>query len=195
MTYRMDALATTAILGLCLLAFELSLRLLRHSRDKATSHGRSTIRVIWLVLLTVIIGSYLLMHYQWPAWAEYRLDATSRTLCASLFAIGLAVRWIAIANLGVLFTVDISRHQEHRLITSGLHGLVRHPSYSGLLVMIAAYSVTFENGIAAWAVFGTACLLIAHRIHVEEKFLVELFGDHYRRYQKTTGKLLPRLWA
>ena len=74
--------------------------------------------------------------------------------------------------------------------TPALYKLVRHPLYLGFLI---AFWVTPEMSVGhlVFALTSTVYILIGTQL--EEKDLVELFGDKYRDYQKSVGMLLPNL--
>jgi len=56
------------------------------------------------------------------------------SLGATLWLFGAALRIRTYGDLGSFFRYDISIQKDHRLITTGPYSIVRHPSYSGLLL-------------------------------------------------------------
>ena len=79
-----------------------------------------------------------------------------------------------------------------KLITNGLYSIVRHPSYSGTILMNIAYLLLFRTLwlIPPVCVFSVLWYLEAK---YEEKALVEKFGESYREYIKATGMFFPKL--
>ena len=80
-----------------------------------------------------------------------------------------------------------------RLATEGVYGIVRHPQYSGLFIII------FGEGIVHWPTIVSviafpiivgAYTLLARR---EERQMLEKFGNEYREYQRRVPMLIPRL--
>jgi protein-S-isoprenylcysteine O-methyltransferase Ste14 len=76
--------------------------------------------------------------------------------------------------------------------TPTLYKLVRHPLYVGWLVIFwAAPTMTVAHFV--FAVMTTAYILIA--IQLEERDLVDVFGEQYLNYRRRTPMLVPRLGA
>lgn len=69
-----------------------------------------------------------------------------------------------------------------------LYKLVRHPMYAGFLMAFWA-TPHMTVGRLVFAVTCTLYFVIGSRL--EEKDLLELFGDPYRRYQQRIGRLIP----
>ncbi|HEY4257482.1 MAG TPA: isoprenylcysteine carboxylmethyltransferase family protein [Candidatus Udaeobacter sp.] len=51
-----------------------------------------------------------------------------------LFVTGLLLRWWAIITLGRFFTVDVTIEKDHELVERGPFRMLRHPSYTGVLL-------------------------------------------------------------
>jgi len=117
-----------------------------------------------------------------------------RTASLWLFLAGLTIRWTAIVTLGRSFSANVAIRMNQKVQKTGLFRLVRHPSYTGLLVIFAADGLHTRNwlGLAAVLVPTTAALL--YRIHVEERALREAFGAEYVEYSRVTKRLVPGIY-
>jgi protein-S-isoprenylcysteine O-methyltransferase Ste14 len=118
------------------------------------------------------------------------------TLAAGLAvgATALLIRVLAIRSLGRHYTLTPTVADEQELVTGGPYRLVRHPGYAAILLSILGFELLNGSWIAV------ACTLFmvvptALRILVEERMLLDHFGDRYRRYQaRTPHRLIPGLY-
>jgi protein-S-isoprenylcysteine O-methyltransferase Ste14 len=112
---------------------------------------------------------------------------------ALLFA-GTALRWAAIRSLWSYFTVNVSILEGQRVIKRGLYGVVRHPSYTGLLLRYLGFGLAFANWLSAALIFLPLLGATLYRIRVEEKALGEHFGEEYAAYASVTKRLVPGIY-
>ena len=105
-------------LGLFYLASEVLLTVTRRSRSRTgTKQDRSTLGVLWLVIMvSIAAGVYLTQHYPAAALAHGRALASAGV---ALFVAGLLLRWWAIVTLGRFFTVDVTIEKNHEVVERG----------------------------------------------------------------------------
>ncbi len=178
------------VLGGVWLAFELVLALRRRAdprRDKNADAG--TAWKVWLTIglsLSATIVTLGLPVPRLPAPIEVRLW----TGC-TLLALGLIIRWRAVRTLGRMFTVNVAIREGHELVEDGLYRWLRHPSYTGVFVLLVGWGIGFGNWLSlALAVVGPTIVLV-HRIKVEERALAEAFPDRYPAYAARTSRVIP----
>jgi protein-S-isoprenylcysteine O-methyltransferase Ste14 len=89
--------------------------------------------------------------------------------------------------------VRVQSEREHRVVSTGVYGFVRHPMYLGAIFMFIGASL-FMGAASALAVGAALSIVLAVRIVDEEKLLVrDLAGyDEYRR--RVRYRLFPGLW-
>jgi protein-S-isoprenylcysteine O-methyltransferase Ste14 len=108
----------------------------------------------------------------------------------AMLALGGALRLGAVFVLGRRFTGLVAIQEEHRLQTSGLYRLIRHPSYTGALLYICGYVLLFRCWLGLLLVAGTLAILVA-RMNAEEALLESEFGENYASYRSRTWRLVP----
>jgi protein-S-isoprenylcysteine O-methyltransferase Ste14 len=105
-----------------------------------------------------------------------------RRLGVVLFAAGGVLRIWPVFVLGNQFSGLMAIQPGHALVTSGVYGVVRHPSYLGLLVNSLGWALAFRSGVGVPL---TALLIppLVARIRAEERLLGSQFGDEYEVYR------------
>jgi len=151
--------------------------------------------------IPTVIG-YLLAFYgaglagrgAWQQWADmplWRLPSWLGWALTALAALGFAFTWWARVTLGALWSGDVSRKADHKVIDTGPYRLVRHPIYTGILV--ATYATTAQIG-APSTLAGIALVTLAFWIkgRLEERFLAQELGEAaYEPYRRRTPMLVP----
>jgi protein-S-isoprenylcysteine O-methyltransferase Ste14 len=86
-----------------------------------------------------------------------------------------------------------SYQPDHKLATHGLYGVVRHPSYLGMIATGVGWSLAFRagGGLVVTALIG---LVLIRRMDAEERLLGETFGAEYEAYRARTWRLVPYLY-
>jgi protein-S-isoprenylcysteine O-methyltransferase len=134
-------------LGVVYLISELLLTATRRSRSPTgTKQDRSTLLEVWLVILVgVAAGIYLAKYCPAAALPDARKFAFAGV---ALFVAGLFLRWWAIITLGRFFTVDVTIEKDHELVERGPFRMVRHPSYTGVLMAFMGFALSLGNWAA-----------------------------------------------
>jgi protein-S-isoprenylcysteine O-methyltransferase Ste14 len=149
----------------------------------------------WVLAAFGVIG--LLLAYV-PAYTDrtdvWTLDGDAiRWLGVVLFAAGGALRIWPVFVLGRRFSGLVAIQSGHTLVTSGVYGVIRHPSYLGLLVNALGWALAFRSGVGVLLTALTIPPLVA-RIRAEERLLRAQFGDAYDAYRSRTSRLLPGIY-
>jgi protein-S-isoprenylcysteine O-methyltransferase Ste14 len=126
--------------------------------------------------------------------AEIRPPLVPVVVGLVIFVGGEAMRVWSKATLGRYFTYTVMTSSDQPVITDGPYRFLRHPSYTGVLMIAIGIGLLWGNwlGLAAMTVGAVAGL--AYRIYVEEKALFEDLGDRYRTYAASHKRLIPFVW-
>jgi protein-S-isoprenylcysteine O-methyltransferase Ste14 len=149
----------------------------------------------WVIVAFALVG---LLDAYLPAYTDrkefWTIDGdTIRWLGVALFAAGGALRIWPVFVLGRRFSGLVAIQPGHTLVTSGAYGLIRHPSYLGLLVNSLGWALTFRSAVG---VLLTALIIppLLARIRAEERLLRTQFGDEYDAYCAGTARLIPGIY-
>jgi protein-S-isoprenylcysteine O-methyltransferase len=142
-----------------------------------------------LIALSMILA--LVIAFLFAASGIASLPSWSFYVGISLMIAGIVLRQWSIAVLGRYFSPTIGIQEGQAVVDRGPYRLVRHPSYTGLLIIYIGLGFVIQS-------WGTVLVLIAYfaaafgyRIHVEEAVLTSKLGDEYVAYAKRTKRLIP----
>ena len=150
-----------------------------------------------LVLIWVTIAASLVAAAAFNTHSAARIHVSAQLMFAVsivLLVTGVAIRWTAIFTLGRWFTSNVAIGEGQRLIQAGLYRHIRHPAYTGTLVAFAAIGVALRNWLSIIIIIVPITAAFLYRIRIEEAALVDVFGQDYLRYCKSTRCLLPGLY-
>jgi protein-S-isoprenylcysteine O-methyltransferase Ste14 len=164
----------------------------RTRRGGGEVSDRGSLAVLWVVIFSSITAG------MWVG-AAYKPTAMHAApwlspVVVGLLALGLVIRWSAIYTLGRSFSANVAIHATQTLNRSGLFRYMRHPSYTGMVLIFIAMGLSTRNwlGLALLVIPPIAALL--YRIHVEEAALTGAFGQEYVDYSRTTKRLIPGVY-
>ena len=149
----------------------------------------------WVLPVFGIIG---FLNAFLPAYTDrkefWTIDGDAiRWLGVALFAAGGALRIWPVFVLGPRFSGLVAIQPGHSLVTTGIYGVIRHPSYLGLLINSLGWSLAFRSGVGV-LLTGLLVPPLLARIYAEENLLRSEFGDEYNAYRSRTWRLLPGIY-
>jgi len=117
---------------------------------------------------------------------------------------GDTMRWVGVvvcAAGGVLrispayvlknrFSGLVAIQKGHTLETHGMYGVIRNPSYLGMLVTSLGWVLAFRSIVGVLLALSLLIPLVA-RMHAEERMLREHFGAEYEAYFQRTWRMVP----
>lgn len=115
---------------------------------------------------------------------------TTRWAALPLYVIGGVLRILPVFVLKQRFSGLVAIQADHKLETSGVYGLIRNPSYLGLLLSLLGWVLAFRSG-AGVALAALILIPLVARMHAEERLLRKNFGAEYDAYFARTWRLVP----
>lgn len=165
----------------------------RHDSGSVVHRAPEPVGPIILLFLTAAVMAWYAVAPGPLAWASLPFPAALRWTGLALAIAGFALLEWAQSALGKSWSLRAQVVTGHELVVRGPYHWVRHPMYTAaLLVSLAALLIS-----ANWLVGG--CWLVMHgwqfalKIPLEEGLMTQQFGDAYRQYSRTTGRLIPRI--
>uniref|UniRef100_A0A7S0LDN9 Protein-S-isoprenylcysteine O-methyltransferase n=1 Tax=Coccolithus braarudii TaxID=221442 RepID=A0A7S0LDN9_9EUKA len=136
-------------------------------------------------------------------WLEFSLGVPGCSACKqwgvrntvglAVCLVGLLSRMLAMATASSNFShiIEQERRCEHRLVTTGIYAVLRHPAYFGFFWFSIGTQLLLANPICLLAYTAASWHFFFDRIPYEEQLLVHFFGDEYLEYRKRTWIGIP----
>jgi protein-S-isoprenylcysteine O-methyltransferase Ste14 len=171
---------------------EIILLLTKHSVKKSAIKQKDSGSLIFMWTAICVGLTFGFSNARYTSWNM--VDYFIASFGLLMIVIGFIIRWSAIIQLKNAFTVDVAINSTHELKTNGLFSIVRHPSYLGLLMIMTGEAVSMDSPGSFIIVVLPVTLSIFYRIHVEEKLLIEEFGETYMDYKRNTKRIIPNIY-
>ena len=110
-----------------------------------------------------------------------------------LLTVGLSIAILARRTLAGNWSGQVALKKGHELVTTGIYQYVRHPIYTGMLMMILGTALSLGT-LGAAIGFLIILIGILLKLKQEEKLMAEHFAEEYESYKKRTKTLIPFLW-
>lgn len=104
---------------------------------------------------------------------------------------GLFLREWALVKLGRFFSRTVQIEPGHQVIKEGPYRWIRHPAYTGMLLIDSGVIMAIGTWVGALLAFLIIAGGLLYRISIEEKTLLHIFGTEYQEYMAQTWKLFP----
>ena len=159
----------------------------------ASTLDRGTKRVLVLVTLAGLFAGVLVARYV-PALRTGANTWLTYALGLAVVAFGIVLRVSAVWSLGRYFRREVTIEAGQTVHTSGPYRWLRHPAYTGDLLIVFGFGLAWGSWIGA--AIGTAIAFAGHlpRIRVEETELRRALGEPYERYANGRARLVPGVW-
>jgi len=149
----------------------------------------------WVLAAFAVIGilsAFLPAYTERKAFWTFGGDGV-RWLGVAIFTLGGVLRLWPVFVLGRRFSGLVAIQRGHTLVTTGIYGAIRHPSYLGLLLNQLGWGLAFRSGVGL-IVAALTLVPVIGRIRAEEKLLGTQFGAAYENYRSRTWRLVPGVY-
>jgi len=159
----------------------------RPAKDETTDRGSMAVIMLasWIGSLGAFVVAgiprFRIAHGQ-KAWFIAGLVIL---LCGSL------LRRHCWRMLGKHFTGDVKASTDQPVIDRGAYRWVRHPSYTGGILMYLGTGIALTNWLSALIISAAGGLGYFYRVHVEEQALQANLGSRYQEYMRRTKRFVP----
>jgi protein-S-isoprenylcysteine O-methyltransferase len=109
----------------------------------------------------------------------------------ALIVAAASLREWAILRLGRFFSRTVQIEPGHRLVTDGPYRRLRHPAYTGMVLVYAGIGLALGTWLGAAVAMALMLGATMYRISVEEDVLIAAFGQEYCDYIRRTWRLFP----
>lgn len=156
------------------------------------SSGGWTMRIIAIavVVFAVFLRGYafeLLPFLDVSFWPH---SLVSGIIADILVVVGMAIMLCARFTLGRNWSANVVLKENHELVTKGPYKYVRHPIYSGLLLMILSTAV-YSASVFGFIIFIAFFFGAYYKARKEEKLMIEKFPEEYPQYMGRVKALVP----
>ena len=107
---------------------------------------------------------------------------------------GTVLRLWAVHALGAQFRRVVAVSPDQPVVTTGPYRWVRHPSYTGALLIFGGFGLALANAWSVLVLVVLPTLAYLRRIRVEEAELEAVLGERYTAYAAGRARLIPSVW-
>jgi protein-S-isoprenylcysteine O-methyltransferase Ste14 len=164
-------------------------------RVRVVAGARSTAERIGLAAGTLGLGVAPAIYVAtgFPRAADYAARPWAVVLGTIVYAAALWLFHRSHKDLGRNWSITLEIRDQHRLVSNGIYGLIRHPMYSSFWLMALGQALLLPNWVAGLAGLVGFGVLYFLRVGHEERMMLETFGDEYRAYMARTKRIIPHL--
>jgi len=138
----------------------------------------------------LVFTGLLSIVQRFPLQIRFQLASHIQVIGMLLQAAGYMIFLWSVLERG-RYSVAWEMAEDHKLVTSGPYRYVRHPSYMAYFLLFFGLFFISLNMLAL-----IPLIAIPGYVNVtvyEEELLKRRFGDKYVEYQKTTGRVFPKI--
>ncbi len=178
--------------------FALLLFFYKRTNDKTILYGSEAeptplivVRSTWVILIISSILLYIISP-EYLKYGELNLSRSVRIFGILIGMVSDSLIFVILVSLGKNISAALKVRVDQYLVTTGPYRYVRHPLYSVGILLFFSIALVSSNWFLGLLGICFQLFIMYTRTPLEEKMLIEHFGEEYRRYIKKTGAFFPR---
>jgi protein-S-isoprenylcysteine O-methyltransferase Ste14 len=181
---------TGYFIGLCFAIFCLFWIATAFTTKRTVERRKRWSLSFFLVAFVYVIVRVGLWRAPWVNGVLWPRTLATGLMGDALALAGLAVMLWARVTLGGNWSGGVVLKENHELVTRGPYRFVRHPIYSGLLLLALGAAVWRGRNGPFWGLL-VILLLFWLKARAEEQLMIDHFGDAYVSYKARVKALIP----
>ncbi|NMM47034.1 methyltransferase family protein [Marinigracilibium pacificum] len=164
---------------------------IKEKTRKLTGISQRQYRLFYFLFSGLHFTALLVFYYIIPKVPIFILPGRIIiSIALAIFGAAIIVYSFKYISAKEFMGLDESLNQE--LVTKGIYNYVRHPLYSGTILILVGW-LYFSLNIYSVTLFLITLFYLVVGIKLEERKLISLFGDSYVSYKKRVGSLFPKI--
>ncbi len=155
-------------------------------------------QIIWRIVIVVLVIVFIVISKNQSDLKGILQPFFSSSLVLQIIWTVLTVSGLVVAVwartvLGRNWSGYVTYKKDHELVTGGPYKFVRHPIYTGAILMVIGTFLYYPNiFVLSFLISWSTMFMI--RTKEEEKIMIKLFGKRYLDYMKKTKRLIPGIY-
>ena len=162
----------------------------RSAVGAAREKPKSALQTIPVYLSTLTLVAVILGIFQIGTLEYLPSYETARITGLIFFLVFSWIQVISVKALGENYSQEIIILKDHKLVTTGIFRMVRHPQYLAQILMDLGAAAALLSYIVLPLVVIEVPLLVMRAV-MEERLLAKYFKDDFAAYKKKSGFLFP----
>jgi len=157
---------------------------------KITGLSNRGYRIVYNLFNFIVLALLILYLVQTASTVFYQTNNFFIAAGALVSLTGSIIMFFSVKNYDLNAFFGFSDETMMPLQIRGLNKYVRHPLYSGTILLAIGFCIALPY-TKNWLLLGLMVVYILIGMQFEEKKLVESYGEEYKNYQKNVKRLIP----
>jgi protein-S-isoprenylcysteine O-methyltransferase Ste14 len=152
-------------------------------------------RELLMYRLGTILFSLPLLYgiTNWLDFAHFDLPLWLRWVGFGISVLATIILLLSHNTLGANWTGQLHIQEKHELVVRGIYTYIRHPMYLSFLLASVGTLLLSSNWFIGVPLLVWFWVMYLGRVSQEEQMMINEFGDPYKAYIQSTGRLFPKL--